>query len=74
MDLDYSDHLDFSKMQLAVRIDTAMASNTEQIQVYSVLERRMGRKVSDFLHAVYWFVKEGRRQAAQKQTTNAKCR
>ena len=49
MDLDYSDHLDFSKMQLAVRIDiTQWQVTPEQFRYISFLKGRMGRKVSDF--------------------------
>jgi nucleoid-associated protein len=49
MDLDYSDHLDFSKMQLAVRIDVTQWQVTpEQYRYISFLKGRMGRKVSDF--------------------------
>ena len=49
MDLDYSDHLDFSKMQLAVRIDiTQWQVTPDQFRYISFLKGRMGRKVSDF--------------------------
>jgi nucleoid-associated protein len=49
MDLDYSDHLDFSKMQLAVRIDiTQWQVTPEQFRYISFLKGRMGRRVSDF--------------------------
>jgi nucleoid-associated protein len=49
MDLDYSDHLDFSKMQLAVRIDiTQWQVTPEQFRYVSFIKGRMGRKVSDF--------------------------
>lgn len=49
MDLDYSDHLELSKMQLALRIDiTQWQVTPEQFRYISFLKGRMGRKVSDF--------------------------
>ena len=49
LELSYSDHLDVSKMRLAVRIDlTQLATQAEQFRYISFIKGMMGRKVSDF--------------------------
>ncbi|MEP0357771.1 nucleoid-associated protein YejK [Paraglaciecola sp.] len=49
LELTSSDHLDLSKMQLAVRIDlTQLSVSAEQQRYISFIKGRMGRKVSDF--------------------------
>ncbi len=49
MELNYSNHLDLAKMQLAVRIDlTQLRVSPEQNRYVSFIKGRMGRKVSDF--------------------------
>ena len=49
LQLEYADHLDIAKMQLAVRIDlTQWRVTPEQQRYISFIKGRMGRKVSDF--------------------------
>ncbi|ALS98584.1 nucleoid-associated protein YejK [Lacimicrobium alkaliphilum] len=49
LELNYSDHLDLAKMQLAARIDlTEMQVNKDKQRYVSFIKGRAGRKVSDF--------------------------
>ncbi|WP_088328731.1 nucleoid-associated protein YejK [Lacimicrobium sp. SS2-24] len=49
LELNYSDHLDLAKMQLAARIDiTEMQVNRDKQRYVSFIKGRAGRKVSDF--------------------------
>ncbi|GGD53441.1 nucleoid-associated protein [Lacimicrobium alkaliphilum] len=49
LELNYSDHLDLAKMQLAARIDiTEMQVNKDKQRYISFIKGRAGRKVSDF--------------------------
>ncbi|MDN4503331.1 nucleoid-associated protein YejK [Alteromonadaceae bacterium BrNp21-10] len=52
LELNYRDHLDIARMQLAVRIDlTERRINPDNNRYVSFIKGRMGRKVSDFFMA-----------------------
>ncbi|GAB3015976.1 nucleoid-associated protein YejK [Bowmanella dokdonensis] len=49
LELNYSDHLDLARMQLAARVDlTEMRVNADKQRYVSFIKGRAGRKVSDF--------------------------